>query len=460
MLGEGMTLMIGVSRVQDGSMRPAELVTVMMMLSCMIGGKLRGMFERLSDFGRVLEPAARTLDLLERQPKIEPAENGKQGLQPVRFQGSIEFQDVVFRYPTDQRKTVLKGVSFAVRPGQHVALVGQAGCGKSTIFKLLQRFYDPNSGTVLIDGLPIQEYDVHHLRSRISIVAQDNVLFRTSILENIVYGIYPRPTEEEVRVALKQASALAFVEAFPDQLQTRVGDRGVALSGGQRQRVAIARAMVRKPNMLILDEATSALDPVNEKVVQAALDALIATTGASALTIAHRLTTVKGCDKIVVFDDGLKVEEGTHDELLWQPLCRAPSTIPEQKGRLTSGFYREQWESMMGPVKASDEADDVQSAMTDKPVTHGVEPNSDARTEVDELINALRERDQQVAQLRLELDSVLQAAQAQFLSGSPLARASGHGKSPKCSEYSRRSFNRSSCPAPAPLALNRLRSSP
>merc|ERR1719160_818486 len=207
------------------------------------------------------------------------------------------------------RKASLRGVSFSVEAGQKVALVGHAGCGKSTTFKLIQRLYDPCAGMILIDGHPIQDYDVHALRSKIAIVAQENVLFANSILENITYGMNPEPSEEEVKAALRQASALSFVEAFPDQLRTRVGDRGVALSGGQRQRVAIARAMVRNPNILILDEATSALDPVNEKIVQAALDKLVRTTGACTLTIAHRLTTVKDCDKILVFSDGKLAEQ-------------------------------------------------------------------------------------------------------------------------------------------------------
>merc|ERR1719160_683351 len=245
------------------------------------------------------------------------------------------------------RKASLRGVSFSVEAGQKVALVGHAGCGKSTTFKLIQRLYDPCAGIILIDGHPIQEYDLSTLRAKISIVAQDNVLFASSILENITYGVKPEPSEEEVKSALKQASALSFVEAFPDQLRTRVGDRGVALSGGQRQRVAIARAMVRNPNVLLLDEATSALDPVNEKVVQTALDALIHGSGCTALIIAHRLTTVKDCDKIIVFHEGQKAEEGTHDELLEIPIQQEES---EGNGKLvvTSGFYHHQWNSMMG----------------------------------------------------------------------------------------------------------------
>merc|ERR1712048_274285 len=176
----------------------------------------------------------------------------------------------------------------------------------------------------------------------------ENVLFATSILENVRYGIAPEPSEQDVRQALEQASALQFVDAFPDKLHTRVGSRGLALSGGQRQRVAIARAMVRKPNILILDEATSALDPVNEKIVQAALDKLVKSTGACTLTIAHRLTTVKDCDKILVFSDGKLVEEGTHEDLLDIAIQREDPRGHDKEGRLVSGIYRTQWTNMMG----------------------------------------------------------------------------------------------------------------
>merc|ERR1719379_2270936 len=275
-------------------MRPAVLVTVMMMLSSMIGAKIQGILERVGKLGLVLEPAGRVCEILESKPVIEPnPEEQITKLVPAKIEGHIVFDNVEFRYPTDRRKAALRGITFTIEAGQKAALGGHAGCGKSTVFKLLQRLYEPSTGTVLIDGRPIQEYDVHALRSKIAIVAQENVLFATSILENITYGVKPEPSDEKVRAALKQASALSFVEAFPDQLRTRVGDRGVALSGGQRQRVAIARAMVRNPNVLLLDEATSALDPVNEKVVQKALDALIHGSGCTALIVAHRLTTVK-----------------------------------------------------------------------------------------------------------------------------------------------------------------------
>jgi len=194
----------------------------------------------------------------------------------------------------------------------------------------------------------LQQYDVQHLRRKIAVVAQDNVLFDMTIRENVAYGIHPEPAESEIRQALQQASALEFVDAFPDNIYTLVGGRGLTLSGGQRQRIAIARAMVRRPQILILDEATSALDPVNEKIVQRALDVLVETTQATALLIAHRLTTIKDADKIIVLDDGRMVEQGTHEELLEIPITRHVPKTHQKEGVIKTGYYHAQWDSMMG----------------------------------------------------------------------------------------------------------------
>jgi ABC-type multidrug transport system fused ATPase/permease subunit len=234
------------------------------------------------------------------------------GLRPEKFKGKIEFRNVWFSYPTDLRKPVLKGFSFTVDPQQKVALVGSTGCGKSSVMCLLQRLYEPQSGEILIDDIPIEQYDVHFLRSRIVIVDQNTVLFNATIRDNIAYGI--DVSDEEVIRACEDAKAWDFINEKPDKLMTTILDGGKNLSGGQRQRLAIARAMVRKPDVILLDEATSALDNENEKLVQKALDKL-AKQG-SALVIAHRLSTVMDSDNIIVVDKGEKVEEGTHTELL------------------------------------------------------------------------------------------------------------------------------------------------
>ena len=226
--------------------------------------------------------------------------------------------------PTELRKPVLQGISFVVEPGKKVALVGPTGCGKSSCMSLLQRLYEPQQGTILIDDVPISEYDVHYLRSRVVIVDQHTVLFSATIRDNITFGMEREVTDDEVVQACKDARAWDFVDEMPDKLMTWIS-AGSNLSGGQRQRLAIARAIIRKPDVILLDEATSALDNENEAKVQTALDEL-ARCG-SALIIAHRLSTIKDSDTIVVVDHGRAVEAGTHDDLMSsaEPLSRSPS---------------------------------------------------------------------------------------------------------------------------------------
>ncbi len=204
-------------------------------------------------------------------------------------------------------------MSFTVASGQQVALVGPSGAGKTTITALLLKFYDISSGAILIDGSNIESYKLDQLRSSMAIVPQDVVLFGGTIYENILYGD-PKATNEQVRAAAKKANALEFIEEFPEQFETLVGERGVQLSGGQRQRIAIARAILKNPKILILDEATSALDSKSENLVQEALDELM--KGRTSIVIAHRLSTIKKADKIVVLKEGKVAESGTHDELI------------------------------------------------------------------------------------------------------------------------------------------------
>jgi ATP-binding cassette subfamily B protein len=211
---------------------------------------------------------------------------------------------------------VLSGVSLEARAGQRIALVGPSGAGKSTLVSLLLRFYEPDSGRILIDGRDAKEYDLHALRSQTAVVPQDVLLFGGSIGENIAYG-KPGATQAEIEEAARQANAHDFITAFPEGYETRVGERGVQLSGGQRQRVAIARAILRDPAVLLLDEATSSLDSESESLVLQALDRLM--QGRTAVVIAHRLSTVRGADRIFVLKDGSVVEHGTHAELMQRP---------------------------------------------------------------------------------------------------------------------------------------------
>jgi len=211
---------------------------------------------------------------------------------------------------------VYEHLDCVIRTGQTVAFCGPTGCGKSTIVNLIERFYDPDSGDILIDGEPIHNYDLTYLRSQISLVSQEPVLFDASIRENIALGVTREVTEEEIIDAARRANAHDFISSFPDGYNTRTGEMGSQMSGGQKQRIAIARAILKESKIILLDEATSALDTKSEKIVQEALDALIAAQSATCIIIAHRLSTIQNADVIIVLEAGKIVERGTHQELL------------------------------------------------------------------------------------------------------------------------------------------------
>jgi ABC-type multidrug transport system fused ATPase/permease subunit len=231
----------------------------------------------------------------------------------MKLKGELEFKNIAFSYPSRKDFVVLKDVSFKVKAGETVAIVGKSGSGKSTMAALALRFYEPEQGQYIIDGKPSTDYGLTEFRKQIAIVPQDVLLFSGSIKENIAYGKL-NATEEEIIQAAKQANAYDFIMSFPDKLNTLVGERGVQLSGGQRQRVAIARAVLNDPAILILDEATSSLDSESEKLVQEALDKLMA--GRTSLVIAHRLSTIRNADKIIVLENGKIKEEGSHEVLM------------------------------------------------------------------------------------------------------------------------------------------------
>ena len=219
---------------------------------------------------------------------------------------------MAFAYPTRKDLQVLRDVNLEIQPGEKIALVGHSGAGKSTIIQLLMRFYDIDSGQILVDGKSSSNYDLKAFRENIGIVPQEVLLFGGTIRENIAYG-NPTASEDEIRQAAQKANALQFIETFPEGFDTMVGERGVKLSGGQRQRVAIARAILKDPSILILDEATSSLDAESEQLVQEALDKLM--LNRTTIIIAHRLATIRKVDRIYVIEDGQVTETGTHEEL-------------------------------------------------------------------------------------------------------------------------------------------------
>jgi len=266
------------------------------------------------DIQKGLTAAYRMFKIIDRVPEIKTSDSGpgkKSGIE-----GRIEFRNVTFAYPTRKEINVYEKLDCTIKIGQTVAFCGPTGCGKSTIVNLLERFYDPDSGQILLDNEPIHNYDLKYLRSQISLVSQEPVLFDASIRENIALGVERQVTHAEIIDAAKRANAHDFIDSFPDKYDTRVGEGGSQMSGGQKQRIAIARAILKKSKVLLLDEATSALDTKSEKVVQDALDKMIETERCTCIVIAHRLSTIQNADVIIVLEAGKIVEMGTHQDLM------------------------------------------------------------------------------------------------------------------------------------------------
>ena len=305
----GVLLWIGGHDVLSGRITAGDL-SAFVFYAVVVAGSAGAVSEVMGDLQRAAGAAERVAELLlTRSPVVEPA--APLAL-PASGGGAVAFEDVTFRYPARPDTAALDHFALSVAPGESVALVGPSGAGKTTVFSLLLRFYDPQAGKVRLDGIDVSQVRLADLRGRLAIVPQEPVLFSASALENIRYG-RPEASEAEVRAAAETAYALEFLEALPQGLDTFLGERGVRLSGGQRQRIAIARAILRDPDVLLLDEATSALDAESELAVQTALDRL--TRNRTTLIVAHRLATVLKADRIVVMDQGRIVDSGTHREL-------------------------------------------------------------------------------------------------------------------------------------------------
>ncbi len=305
-------LWVGARLVLADDMSGGELGQFVL-YAVMVAASVGGVSEVWGDIQAAAGAAGRIKELLAERPAIAAPADPKPMPSPPR--GALAFEAVSFRYPSRPDASALCNFSIEVKPGETVALVGPSGAGKTTVFQLLMRFYDPQSGRVTIDGVDIAEADPREARSRLGLVPQESVIFSGTVADNIRYG-RPGASDDEIEAAARAAHAHDFITALPGGYQARLGERGVTLSGGQRQRISIARAVLKDPPILLLDEATSALDAESERAVQVALEALM--QNRTTLIIAHRLSTVQRADRIIVLDGGQATAEGRHRDLVAQ----------------------------------------------------------------------------------------------------------------------------------------------
>jgi ATP-binding cassette subfamily B protein len=301
---------VGAQDVVAHAMSPGQLVQFIFYAGIVAGG-VGAMSETWGDVQRAAGASERLSELLSVKPDVAVPAHPTAIPRPAK--GAVSFRDVTFQYPSRPNYKALNGFSLDIAPGEAVALVGPSGAGKSTVFQLLLRFFAPQLGRIIFDGIDIANADPTDLRGNIAVVAQDSVIFSGTLADNIRYG-RPDASDDDVRRAAEAAAAAEFIDRLPSGYQTVVGERGVTLSGGQRQRVAIARAILRDAPLLLLDEATSALDAENERLVQIGLENLMA--GRTTIVIAHRLATIQRLKRIVVMDNGHVVGEGSHAELV------------------------------------------------------------------------------------------------------------------------------------------------
>ncbi|MBX7481808.1 ATP-binding cassette domain-containing protein [Qipengyuania sp. 6D47A] len=307
----GITLLVwrGAQAVSEGSISGGT-IAAFVLTAGLVAGAIGALTEVYGDLLRGAGAASRLSELLDEKPTIVAPDRPQE--LPVPPRGGLSFRNVTFRYPTRLEAPAITDFSLEVEPGETVAIVGPSGAGKSTIFQLAERFYDPQAGSIRLDGIPLTSADPADVRRRIAYVPQEGVLFSANARDNLRYGNWDA-SEEDIWAAARAANAAEFIEKLPRGLDTYLGESGTQLSGGQRQRIAIARALLRDAPILLLDEATSALDAGSERLVQEALEHLMAER--TTLVIAHRLSTVRAADRIVVMEDGRIVEQGAHDQL-------------------------------------------------------------------------------------------------------------------------------------------------
>lgn len=306
-----LVLWSGARLLQSGEITFGDL-TRFILYTTFVAGAMGQFADLYSQIQKAVGSTQRVRELLRETPELETTLAPGAFGSLARLRGEVTFEDVHFAYPARPGVEVLRGINLHAGPGQKIAIVGPSGAGKSTLLSLLLRLYDPTNGRIRIDGRDARDYPLGPLRSQLSLVPQEVLLFGGSITENIAYG-RPGASQSEIEQAARLANAHHFIQAFPEGYRTTVGDRGIQLSGGQRQRIAIARAILRNPAILILDEATSSLDSESERLIQEALEALM--KGRTSFIIAHRLATVRNADRILVVDQGRIVESGTHSQL-------------------------------------------------------------------------------------------------------------------------------------------------
>ncbi len=308
----GVILWMGGREVISGGISAGDL-SAFIFYAIVVASSVGAISEVIGSLQHAAGAVERLFELMDMQPNILPP--AAPVSLPAVLDGRVTMENVTFRYPSRPEHPALHDFTLKVAPGETVALVGPSGAGKTTVFQLLLRFYDPSQGRLTLDGIDLRELEPGDLRAHIGLVPQEPVVFSADAWENIRYG-RPDATDDEVRAAAEAASASGFLDALPEGFNTFLGEKGVRLSGGQRQRIAIARAILRDPKVLILDEATSALDAESERAVQTALAGLM--QDRTTLVIAHRLATVMAADRIVVLEEGRIVAEGTHDALVTQ----------------------------------------------------------------------------------------------------------------------------------------------